>query len=284
MERCLNCDAPLVGPFCAQCGQHRVRANPTFGELWHEALHEFTHVDGRFLRTFRTLLLSPGALTVDFLEGRRARWITPLRLYLICSIAYFASGPVVDRLSGAAARQFIRFTDAKGAVAHNALDRDARAELERIGAKDVLGEARFNKIADDVDALNAHIGNAVVAAVPKVMFLLMPLFAFLTWLAWHGKGLRYPAHLYQALHLHAAWFAAMTVGVWSEVTRSLIIQVIAALGVVVYSTWYSTAALARVLDVRGVGLFVRSSLVGIVYLIWTLVALLAAGAYAILTY
>jgi hypothetical protein len=79
---CLNCGASLVGAYCAACGQPAVDlAAPT----WHvirEALAEVTDLDGRMLRTVRALA-SPGRLTVEFLRGRRASYIGPLKLFLL---------------------------------------------------------------------------------------------------------------------------------------------------------------------------------------------------------
>lgn len=54
-----------------------------------EALEDLTSLDSRVVRTVRTLLLSPGQLTIRFVEGQRARFVPPFRLYLICSVVYF---------------------------------------------------------------------------------------------------------------------------------------------------------------------------------------------------
>lgn len=52
--------------------------------------HEILHVDGKIFRSVWTLLARPGVLTSDYFEGRRVRWISPIRLYLIFSLVYFA--------------------------------------------------------------------------------------------------------------------------------------------------------------------------------------------------
>src|SRR5262252_4987894 len=58
--------------------------------LSHEALHEFAHVDGKIIQTVKLLVTKPGRLTTEFLAGRRARFISPVRLYLTCSLIFFA--------------------------------------------------------------------------------------------------------------------------------------------------------------------------------------------------
>src|ERR1700730_11170565 len=93
---CLNCGALLAGPWCARCGQQDPHPELPLHELLHDVAHEFTHWDGKVLGTLRELMTRPGQVTVDFLAGRRVRWLPPFRLYLIASIAYFLSVPAVE--------------------------------------------------------------------------------------------------------------------------------------------------------------------------------------------
>jgi hypothetical protein len=86
--RCLNCDAELSGPFCAACGQRAVPANPSVSELAGDAWEELSGYDGRIVATFRALP-HPGRLTTNYIAGRRARYLPPVRLYLIVSVLYF---------------------------------------------------------------------------------------------------------------------------------------------------------------------------------------------------
>ena len=75
-----------------------MRPSLTLGAFLKETTEELTHWDGKVLATLRTLFLRPGALTIDFLAGRRARWLSPLRVYLICSVALFAGRALIDEV------------------------------------------------------------------------------------------------------------------------------------------------------------------------------------------
>jgi hypothetical protein len=86
---CGNCNAPLTGPYCAQCGQHAHESARSLGALFHDAWHVVTHLDGRFWSTLRLLLLRPGQLTLEYFAERRARYVPPVRLYFVISIAFF---------------------------------------------------------------------------------------------------------------------------------------------------------------------------------------------------
>src|SRR5258706_15515168 len=91
---CANCGAPLNGPFCQACGQKAASRNISLHDFFHEAFHEFSHVDNKIVRTLRLLLMKPGELTREFLSGRRQHYVPPLRLYLTCSLIFFALAAV----------------------------------------------------------------------------------------------------------------------------------------------------------------------------------------------
>jgi hypothetical protein len=89
LTHCQNCGAPLAGPFCAQCGQHAVDYHRSIWRVLVDAADSFLNWDTKFLSTIGVLLTRPWKLTNDFNAGRRARYVHPLRLYLLASIAFF---------------------------------------------------------------------------------------------------------------------------------------------------------------------------------------------------
>ena len=86
---CLNCGTELKGPFCYYCGQPDKNMMRFFPALLRELLADTLDFDSRFLRTIKPLLFKPGKLTRDYLDGRRFRYVPPLRLYVFSSIAFF---------------------------------------------------------------------------------------------------------------------------------------------------------------------------------------------------
>lgn len=88
-ELCANCGAPVTGRYCGACGQ---RLEPPLHTLWHfmsVAAEDLTHADSRIWRTLAALLFRPGSLTAEFIRGRRARYLPPVRLYLVLSVVFF---------------------------------------------------------------------------------------------------------------------------------------------------------------------------------------------------
>jgi len=84
-NKCRNCDTLFDGIYCPACGQKKVDLERPISELIGEVVKETFDIDGRALRTVKTLFLRPGTLTREFLEGRRTAFTPPLRLYLVSS-------------------------------------------------------------------------------------------------------------------------------------------------------------------------------------------------------
>lgn len=88
-NNCLNCGATLHGRYCHVCGQENIVAKETF---WHMFLHFFydiTHFDSKFFETVKDLLFRPGFLTNEYVKGRRASYLHPVRMYVFTSAIFF---------------------------------------------------------------------------------------------------------------------------------------------------------------------------------------------------
>ena len=265
---CLNCGARLTGAFCAECGQKVLRTNPTVMDVARAVAEELTDLDGKFPRSMQALLTKPGLLTEDWLAGRRARWWSPVRLYLVISALYFLSGPVIERLTGVTQKQIATVTVTDESVSGGMrLTPEAEAEIlsSELGRRvfEMVGRERMNRIIANPAAVN----DAIAGALPKAMFVLLPLFAFLTWLAWYGGGMRFPAHLYFALHLHAAMFASFVVTRVAAFTGSTTVNIVVASAAIAYTTWYAGVAIKRVLGGSTAEFLVKTAVVGAVYAI-----------------
>lgn len=89
--QCENCDAPLQGEFCHQCGQSIRNPVRHAGHAIEEVFESFWHLDGRVFRTLRDLLV-PGRTALEYLAGHRQRYLPPLRIFVIMSLLAFFVG------------------------------------------------------------------------------------------------------------------------------------------------------------------------------------------------
>src|SRR5262249_40372858 len=85
---CLNCGASVDGAFCASCGQ-RTHLHRSLLHLGHDILHGVFHFEGRMWRTLPELFFHPGRLTRRYIDGERAKFVSPIALYLFTVFMMF---------------------------------------------------------------------------------------------------------------------------------------------------------------------------------------------------
>ena len=139
---CLNCGAALQGPYCHQCGQQG-HVHRTLMSFWHDLAHGVLHFEGKIWRTLPMLAWRPGELTRRYIEGERARFVSPMALFLFSVFLMFAifsaiGGPFAlhgpPQASAQAQAEARRDFDAERAAALQALD-GLRAERARRAAQ-----------------------------------------------------------------------------------------------------------------------------------------------------
>jgi len=154
---CLNCGAELAGPYCSQCGQHG-HPHRKLTHVLEEFLHGIVHFDTKAWRTLPMVMFRPGTLTRNFVYGQRARYISPIALFLFTIFfmffvfAFAMHDEGLERATAAPARAEI-LTDLA----------DARAELRQ--AQTALEQARASPDPDSPAGLEADLAEAAVEIV-----------------------------------------------------------------------------------------------------------------------
>lgn len=196
-KACLNCGAPLTGRYCAECGQKDEHRILPLRHLLHEVFHDLAHLDARFLKSL-WMLAKPGALTLEYLAGRRARWFPPFRLYLMVSLAFFALAAL-----GPKTQNFHITTRGNPAV----VGLDGRVVQPTPGPALSHLERRAAEVNRDPGPFLTRLN----AWIPRVLFLLLPFFALLLKLAYLRSGTLYAVHAIFSLHAHAFVFLLFSV-------------------------------------------------------------------------
>lgn len=89
VHRCPNCGKPVIGAYCAICGQPRDVNRRSIWGLVKVLVEDIASFDSRIMRTGWALVLRPGELASAFREGRTQRYLPALRLYLFVSLIFF---------------------------------------------------------------------------------------------------------------------------------------------------------------------------------------------------
>jgi hypothetical protein len=86
---CRNCGAELAGAYCSNCGQP-AHIHRSLLSLGHDILHSVFHFEGKFWRTIPELFFHPGRLTRRYIDGERAKFVSPMALFLFTVFVMFA--------------------------------------------------------------------------------------------------------------------------------------------------------------------------------------------------
>ena len=85
----MNCQATLYGRYCHVCGQENLEPKETVWHLVQHFFNDITHFDGKFFSTVKYLLRKPGFLSAEYVAGRRASYLNPIRMYVFTSAFFF---------------------------------------------------------------------------------------------------------------------------------------------------------------------------------------------------
>lgn len=88
-QTCRNCGAQVTTAFCPECGQRR-HVHRTLSAVLHDLIHGVLHLDGKFWLTLPLLVFKPGQLTRRYIEGERAKFVSPMAMFLFSVFAMFA--------------------------------------------------------------------------------------------------------------------------------------------------------------------------------------------------
>jgi hypothetical protein len=244
-----------------------VPPHPTVRELAGDAWNELSGYDGRIAATFGALL-KPGMLTRDYIEGRRARYLSPVRLYLVVSLVYFlvaAAAPSLDAQNGQqTVGPGIRF-GVSGAGPDTLMSPEEREQLlAELESAPWVARPLLKAIATDPKAFRANL----FTTMPRVFFAMLPLFAAIVSLFYRRET--FPTSLVFAVHVHAFSFAALTIAEATKFSGSRtaagIVGVCALVVVVVYvfiavRAVFGGSVAATIAKVSGIGvLYLLSSL------------------------
>ncbi|MEO5967265.1 MAG: DUF3667 domain-containing protein [Ferruginibacter sp.] len=86
---CLNCGNVTTDRFCARCGQENIEPKESVFHFISHFVNDIVHFDGKFFSTIKYLLFRPGFLSKEYVKGRRASYLDPVKMYLFTSFVFF---------------------------------------------------------------------------------------------------------------------------------------------------------------------------------------------------
>ena len=231
---CLNCGTHLRGQYCGNCGQRSRSRLIKLRELISEAFGDLFEIDSRLWQTIVPLVIRPGRLTYDYLQGRRARFMPPFRMYLVLSLIFFVVAffnpreelgffyeiPSEQETAAAIADEdedgiTITFDDDEGE------DPDDDCNIEADGIEDLhpfitrrLTVERLEQVCEQIRADEGKsLAEKVTNNVPTALIVLLPLIALVLKALYPLSRRYYVEHLLFFVHLHSFLFLLFTLQV-----------------------------------------------------------------------
>lgn len=239
-DHCLNCGTPATGKFCAECGQEIKDHSVALGPLLSDALAELASWDSKLLRTLVPLLIRPGFLTNEYNAGHRVPYLSPLKLYLTISVLFFLLLSWKNPLGNAVV------ISSDGLHSHSVSGRSSSAAGATTNTNVLIEGAMTRRLLRAKQNKTGFV-SALLNAIPKMMFFLLPLFAVMLKLLYRRPQRLYVEHLIFLLHVHAFGFLLLAPLLlvhpdWLIVTVFLVLPVyiLAALRVVYKQSWPAT--------------------------------------------
>lgn len=276
-KNCLNCGHTVEDHFCSHCGQENIIVEEDALHMIVHATADYFHFESKFFGTIKPLLVKPGWLTQQYVDGKRVKFIHPIRLYIFVSIVFF----LVILSGGHKVKKHVKVAPEtkEETLKQDSLQKNGMTILkEGISRVPVSGSLKDSIISDinknakkrkagqesdvaffEMDSMlrggfatvedyekqqrslpkskrDGFIENYIVKKnielkdypdgvgkkmledflhnLPKMMFLLLPLFAFLLKLVYIRKKKYYYEHLIFSFHLHSALFLSILITIF----------------------------------------------------------------------
>ena len=192
----MTCGAAAPGRYCAECGESTGHRDYALTHFVEELVESVTHLDGRVFASFRSLLTRPGALTRDFLLGRRKKQFGPVQFFVICNVVYFFLQPF---------SLFVPFTSTLHIQTH---------ERAWSGIATQMVDAKLAERNVTLEDYSRTYDEAAHLQGKTLVMIMVPLFALGAW-AVHGRTRRfYAEHLVYSFYTYAfvlVWMGVITV-------------------------------------------------------------------------
>ena len=233
-NQCLNCKEAFhdADEYCRSCGQARKDIDVTLWQLLSEFFSSVFAVKGKLLSTGKSLLFSPGSLTLDFMQGKRIGFISPIKLYLWCSVIYFLTlsltinlHPIknpMSNMSNADANYNLNLGTAsvnmKGreiVELANSTEAEFQAYLakKKIAPNSMLAFFLRRAVKIMADGGIDKLRQTATQVFSNLSVIGMPILGILCYLAFFKRVRNFVHAMVFSAHVHAFGYLAMTVGV-----------------------------------------------------------------------
>jgi hypothetical protein len=213
---CLNCGEEVSGKFCQNCGQENVEQRDNFFHMVGHFISDYLHFDSKFFRSLLPLFTKPGFLTKEYWEGRRTRYIPPLRLFFFVTIIFMLVTSYFYNRFGQRLKDSIVHIDQVVSPADSArlatMSDTSKIFVKRMNKTVTAKEAR-EQIATEKRQFDKiqHGFDVVFKNLKYVTFFLLPIYALIFKMLFIRRRSYYIDHLIYAMHLQTFAYILLSI-------------------------------------------------------------------------
>jgi len=234
-KTCLNCRHVVEQKFCPNCGQENTDSRKTFHHLFIHFFEDLTHYENAFWKTIKNLLFKPSTLTKEYLSGKRLSYLAPVRLYIFISFITFLlialfPNKVSENLNKSQEEITSNFEKSskdktekhgkKDYVEDKTMKQLDKKYFQLRSMKEIDSIQKYGKESEKLSdfaywtyekAVHVTEHNtkkeiiekfieSFIHNIPKILFIIMPFFAFFLWIFHNKKKWYYFDHGIFTLH------------------------------------------------------------------------------------
>lgn len=228
-KTCLNCGHTVEERYCTHCGQENLEPTESIGHIVGHFFADITHFDSKFFITVKDLFVRPGFLTREYVAGRRMSYLNPIRMYIFISAIFFlamfagkkeheqpASPPDFAKEKAKDESLSLKMGDGNVIIDMAEYKYNTVREFDSVQATlpDSAKEKgtmhwilRHNvREKEKRGTSKIHIEVDISHDIPKLMFILLPLFALYVGWFYSRKKYYYVNHAIFSVHYHSFIF------------------------------------------------------------------------------
>ncbi len=272
---CSNCNYQFkdADNFCPVCGQKNHETKIPLRHFFEEFIEHTFHLDSKIFITLKALIFSPGKLSIEYNNGKRVKYFTPLRLYILISFLFFfllnlLTPKSTENLKNGVSKEKFSLNFSFNGVTTREISRLNEAQFdslltERKIERTSYNTFMFNQLYKISNSSRSEFIHSLIKNISYMMFLLMPGFALLIFLMYKRKMEYYTEGFIVSVHSHSFLFLLFSIMLLLGLQKTIFFLLITIIVVPLYNFFM----LKKIFQQKILTTLLKTFLIGILYLL-----------------
>ncbi|MEW6196404.1 MAG: DUF3667 domain-containing protein [Bacteroidota bacterium] len=272
---CSNCNYQFkdADNFCPVCGQKNHETKIPLKHFFEEFIEHVFHLDSKIFITLKTLVFSPGKLSIEYNNGKRVKYFTPLRLYILISFLFFfllnlLTPKSIENLKDGVPKEKFSLNFSFKGITTGEIAQLNEAQFDSLLTERKIERSSYNiymlkQLYKISNSSRSEFIHSLIKNISYMMFLLMPGFALLIFLIYKRKMEYYTESFIVSVHFHSFAFLFFSVMLLLSLQKTIFFLLITIIVVPVYNF----LMLKKIFRQKKLITLLKTFLIGILYLL-----------------